>query len=206
MTSSKVTIEFGELLDSGFDIGLLKYPIYDEKHRAELNMKIFERYRFKQIGQETPARFKFMLNRHMNEIMPKYNEYYETKTIVFNPLYNIEMIEDSIHTVDNQSGSTSGNNSKSSSFSQDTPNIKLTIDQINGDSGGFLSDTSAGEDVTTGSIVATGKTTDTYHNTTVGSSAGLSFSHAIEQWRAIIINIDEQILDNLSENFYSLLN
>lgn len=81
------TIELRELLDNGFKPALDEYPIFDEEHRAELNKKIIEHYYFREIGQETPERFNYMLRRTMNEIMPHYNNLYKSAAIEFDPLF-----------------------------------------------------------------------------------------------------------------------
>lgn len=77
MRMSKYTTTLDQLIRGGFDIGLKDYPIFEETHREELNEKIIAHYRFREIGQETPAMFKFMLNRTMGEIMPFYNQLYK---------------------------------------------------------------------------------------------------------------------------------
>lgn len=90
---AKYTIELGRLLESGFDIGLDKYPIFDENYRRNLNNKIIEHFYFREIGFETAELFKRYLNRTMNEIMPYYNQLYKSELISFNPLYNVDKWE-----------------------------------------------------------------------------------------------------------------
>lgn len=76
--------------------GLDDYPIYDEAHRDELNTKILRRYMFREIGQETVALFRFMVRRHMHEVMPYYNMLYETLLLVDDPLssFSTRKVED----------------------------------------------------------------------------------------------------------------
>ena len=81
------------LVESGFDIGLNEYEIWDENYRAVLNKKIMDHYWFREIGQETPGLFKFYLNRTMNEIMPYYNQLYETTILEYNPIHNADYTE-----------------------------------------------------------------------------------------------------------------
>lgn len=90
---AKYTVELGRLLESGFDIGLDKYPIFDENYRRNLNNKIIEHFYFREIGFETAELFKRYLNRTMNEIMPYYNQLYKSELISFNPLYNVDKWE-----------------------------------------------------------------------------------------------------------------
>ena len=87
---SRYTVTLGNLIESGFDIGLKDYPIYDETYRETLNSKITEHYYFREIGLETAQLFKRFLNRTMNEIMPKYNKLYNVERKIVNPLDNYE--------------------------------------------------------------------------------------------------------------------
>lgn len=81
------TIELHKLIEMGFKLPLDEYPIFDENHRATLNDKIISHYYFREIGQETPSRFAFNLRRKMNEIMPYYNQLYESEMIKYDPLF-----------------------------------------------------------------------------------------------------------------------
>lgn len=81
------TIELHKLIEMGFKLPLDEYPIFDENHRAILNDKIIAHYYFREIGQETPSRFAFNLRRKMNEIMPYYNQLYESELIKYDPLF-----------------------------------------------------------------------------------------------------------------------
>ena len=90
---AKYTTFLKTLVESGFDIGLNEYEIWDENYRAVLNKKIMDHYWFREIGQETPGLFKFYLNRTMNEIMPYYNQLYETTILEYNPIHNADYTE-----------------------------------------------------------------------------------------------------------------
>ena len=83
---SQYTTELRHLEDQGFDFGLDKYPIFDENYRETLNRKILDHYRYREIGFETPQRFKHYLVTKMGEIMPYYNQMYESQAIKINPL------------------------------------------------------------------------------------------------------------------------
>ena len=81
------TIELYKLIEMGYKLPLDEYPIFDENHRATLNDKIIAHYYFREIGQETPSRFSFNLRRKLNEIMPYYNQLYESEMIKYDPLF-----------------------------------------------------------------------------------------------------------------------
>lgn len=84
-----VTVELGELIESGVDIWAFDYPVpraeieYNGKKctvdfdRARLEKKITDHYRFRQIGQETPGRWLHYFRTRMREIMPYYVQLYE---------------------------------------------------------------------------------------------------------------------------------
>lgn len=84
---AQFTIELYKIVESGFDIGLKDYPIFDEEHRQVLNSKILNRYWDYEIGAETPDRFRRYFITLMNEIMPYYNQLYMSEAIKFNPLF-----------------------------------------------------------------------------------------------------------------------
>ena len=91
---AKYTVELYCLLDRGYDIGLSKYPIFDESYRESLNHKIEQHYYYREIGQETPDRFKRMMERTMNEIMPYYNQLYLSEREKFDWLITNSLRED----------------------------------------------------------------------------------------------------------------
>lgn len=82
------TTQLRTLVNNGYDLGLKDYPIFDESYRAVLNQKIIDHYYMREIGAETPELFTFYLNRKMREIMPYYNQLYESAKIEYDPLVN----------------------------------------------------------------------------------------------------------------------
>jgi len=108
---STYTISIYELIESGFDFGLDKYPIFDEAYRPILNDAILQGYLTKEIGWVNPMVFKQKLQFRMSMIMRnKYNALYKAKAVEFNPLYTMELYETYSHNIKNK-GETS-NNSK----------------------------------------------------------------------------------------------
>lgn len=68
-----------------------KYPIFDETYRNVLETKILRHYYTREICAETPALWKLWLNNRMNEIMPYYNQLYNSALLEFNPLYDVDL-------------------------------------------------------------------------------------------------------------------
>lgn len=78
------------LLDQGYEIFDFDYPLFRADHRPTLERKIIETYYFREIGQETPDRFKHYLKAKMRLIMPYYNKLYESETLDFDPFITDE--------------------------------------------------------------------------------------------------------------------
>ncbi len=185
------TIRLREVLDYTDDIGLNNYPIFDEEYREGLNSKIIEHYWNEEIGLETIDMFRFAMRRKMNEIMPYYNQLYESERLEYDPLLTVDMqtvtsetavSEDdsastgtsSDETTSTSSDETSTTNSTESgtrarSVSSDTPQTMLSGDADYASSASdTVSDTSGSgsQDSTTdgtASSESSGSTSDTTH-------------------------------------------
>ena len=77
----------GTIVEMGYNLPLNSYPIFEEEYRQRLNTKIIDHYYFNEING-TPDRFSFYLRRKLNEVMPYFNQLYQSECIKFNPLYN----------------------------------------------------------------------------------------------------------------------
>lgn len=205
-------------------LGLSDYPIYDEAHRRELNDKIIRRYYFREIGFETWNQFKWHLRSHMHEVMPYFNELYETVGLIKDPLSTRDMSfdetgnrsrnfsesrhnESTSHTDTNSTGTTSDKN-----VFQDTPMNGLDTSAVQSmdyatnvtfDDG---STTTEGESDVTGSGDAT-TTSDE------GESHGLSHrEHGYDRpqaetlltYRKAILNIDLEVVESCNDLFMGL--
>lgn len=118
------TATLKSLVDNGFDLGLRDYPIWDEAHRSVLNNKIIHHYMFREIGFETPAMFKFYLNRTLDEIMPYYNKLYETTVYDYDPIANVNYTESTSETRVGNIEGTSSAKSKGVSVSDGDNSVK----------------------------------------------------------------------------------
>ena len=138
---AKYTIELNTLLKTGYDIGLKDYPIpsfADETWRTQLNNKIINHYRFREIGHTAPDRWKLYLNNTMNEIMPVKNMMFEAlaKNWEFNTGADFsEVIEENSKLNSSSAGKTNANatgNSTSNGYSlqvnSDTPGQLLNVE------------------------------------------------------------------------------
>lgn len=72
-------------------LGLNDYPLWDETYREHLNTKIIRHYYMREIGVETMGYFRLMMKRTMHEIMPYYNQLYESEDLITEPMYSKNM-------------------------------------------------------------------------------------------------------------------
>lgn len=66
------------------------YPIFDEAYKPTLETKILRHFYTREICAETYGRWKLFLEAKMNEIMPYYNQLYESERLEFEPLYDAD--------------------------------------------------------------------------------------------------------------------
>lgn len=77
-----------EIISQSYNQIFDNFPIFDETYRETLCSKILKHYYTREIGAESFGLWKLMLNRRMAEIMPYYNQLYESELITIDPLKN----------------------------------------------------------------------------------------------------------------------
>ena len=200
-------------------------------NREELNKKILDYYKYREIGFETVGRFLDELEISLNEIMPYYNQLFFSADQDYNIIYNV----DYKRTIDrdlsgNTSSTSTGNTTSSSSDStttssdtydknveSDTPQSQLgitnkqinNVDYANKVTWNHTSQdgTSEGTASTTADSTATGSGTnkeiETTQETTKGNFGVVSAQDLIKKYREIILNIEQMIINDprISELF-----
>lgn len=68
-----------------------EYPIFDGDYKPVLETKILKHYYTREICAETVGLWKLFLERRMQEIMPYYNQLYESAKLEFNPFYDVDL-------------------------------------------------------------------------------------------------------------------
>lgn len=229
---SKYTTELRWIVENGYDLQLNEYPIFDENYREELNQKIINHYYFREIGFETVGLFRFYLKQTMNEIMPYYNQLYESALLEIDPLNTINFTETLTRikigndtknfnedTTVNSNGDSSSNSTKSTNFKDvesDTPQGMLSIGNIEGELYASYARISKNEDTT--NSTAHQETTDTqkrkndekinrednenYTRTENGNRE--SQSELLMKYRQTFLNIDMQVINELNDLFMGL--
>ena len=154
-----------EVVEADFDLGLEQYPIFDETYRDTLNDKIIKHYWFYEIGHETESMFRFALNRKMAEIMPYYNQLYQSTKLSFDPLSTVKLSDDRTNT-HTSSGDSSNNLTRNVDNTGTDTTVGNTTDDLTRNIDGTDStisrvDENVTNDGTNHESVSNDKTTDT---------------------------------------------
>ena len=178
-----------DVLDkSAMKVFSFNFPIFDENYRKPLCIKILRHYYTREIGEETCGLWKLRLEARMNEIMPYYNQLYNSELLKFNPLHDTDISTKYLKNNNGESDSVTRNR-----FS-DTPQGGLV--GVENDS--YL--TSAAKDTTNGNY----KNTEDYIQTITGKAQGATFSKMLKEFRETFLNIDMMIINDLSDLFFNL--
>lgn len=120
------------------DKALSTYPLYAPQKeynliptREQLNKKLLNHYKYREIGFETVGRFLDELEIAMVEIMPRYNELFKTIEIMAelpNPFDNVDVIEEY---TEERSSSSSGTTSNTSTTSSETESNSSMDNEVN---------------------------------------------------------------------------
>ena len=193
---SKYTTELRYLIQSGFDLGLNDYPIFEESYRSKLNEKILNHYYMREIGFETAGLFKRYLNVKMNEIMPYYNQLYLSAQIEFDPLETYSTNEQ--YERETTGDNTSQDEGENKSLQNDTPM-------------GSLQDPFSENYATTSQKTNTTNTTklnssenEKYSRKLSGKIDSKSNSQLLMEYRQSFLNIDMLIIEELDVLFMQL--
>lgn len=193
---------------------------YKVPTRAELNTKILNYYRFREIGQETFGRWLFELETALKEIMPYYNQLYYSADQDFNPIYNVDYIRNtqrnkSDTNIGSQSSTTNTSMSDSSSntdyvknVSSDTPQNQLNISNKQIDTVDYASQANWGKNDSEASSSSNGSSNTNASNsvignekegiieTTKGNFGVVSAQDLIIKYRETLLNIEQLIIND----------
>lgn len=207
------------------DEAMSTYPLYEQEEKArefgtayhvptrkELNNKILNYYRFREIGFETFGRFVFELKTALEEIMPKYNQLFYSADQDFNPIYNVDYEKiigrDRTDSTISNSTSTSTDETEAQTNTKDiasgTPQSELNvatkdIEQVT------YADTASwnqniDENKTTSNMAGNSSTdgseTELTKESTKGNFGVVSAQDLILKYRQTIINIEQMIIND----------
>lgn len=184
-----------------------KYPLFDEAHRDDLNLKILRHYYFCEIGFETVGLWVEMLNRRMWEIMPTMNELYKTNALKYDIFSNIDYTE-TLNGSQTQNAQ-SAKQSDTSGEVKNNQNAKIngqtqSTEKIDYRGGEKSSRTDNGENSDTGTATTTTTTntdnqnvkTDKYSNTPQGNLQSVANDSYLTDYR----KIDDNAMQSTESN------
>lgn len=193
---SKYTTELRYLIQSGFDLGLNDYPIFEESYRSKLNEKILNHYYMREIGFETAGLFKRYLNVKMNEIMPYYNQLYLSAQIEFDPLETYSTNEQ--YERETTGDNTSQDEGENKSLQNDTPMGSLQ-DPFSENYATTAQKTNA-----TNTTKLNSSENEKYSRKLSGKNDSKSNSQLLMEYRQSFLNIDMLIIEELDVLFMQL--
>lgn len=188
------------------------YPFYDEEHRKEFEDKFINYYFFHEIGVETIGRFKHNLKTKLQEIMPYYNQLYQTEleSKDINFMLNKDLKETFIREIDNTNNMTGDsinkvNGTDNTDYKESNianGNASLSTDSltsINQNNNNFNNTNSSNSNVLNKGNEKEETTLISQGNIGITSSAEL-----LQKWRDVIINIDQMIIRECRDLFMSI--
>lgn len=194
------------------------FPIFDEKYRAELCKKILRHYYTREICCETVGRWKLFLSDKMKNIMPYYNQLYQSELLKIQPLVSVDRsVSHNGNESETKTTTRNGTNSNTSrtdgstntwSYYSDTP--QGGIDGL--DSNDYLTNAThnSGTDgtnttlngSTTDNETAKGNSNDTYVDKILGYEGNQS--EMLLKFRETFLNIDMMIINELKDLFFTI--
>lgn len=140
--NAKYTLFLKDLIDDPYmkeaiDKAMSTYPLYEKVRtkdeyiptyiptREELNKKILNHYKYREIGFETPGRFIDELEITLNEIMPYYNQLFFSTDQDYNLLYNVDYTKEI--TINREGNDEFSNNGTSKTNASDESNTNANV-------------------------------------------------------------------------------
>ena len=205
LDESKGCFNINEIIEqSRSKIFSFDYPIFDEKYRGVLETKILKHYYTREIGLETVGLWLHKLDVKMNEIMPYYNQLYNSCLLEFNPFYNTDFTTKRDIKTNEKGNSKDETNSTTKEWElySDTP--QGSVKNLENET--YL--TNATKNTGNGNTLNKGETNvdnvQDYLETVKGKVGGENYSSLLEQYRKTFLNIDMMIIDELSDLFMNI--
>lgn len=195
------TIDIYTLLqDKNFKLFDFDYEFYSDEAKEGFEEKFINRYMFDEIGFETVMRFKHFLKEKLNRIAPYYKQLYETELRCMKDdidfMLNKDLREKETIKGTNSSNSKTNATSNSTSKESSLDNGNATLDLQ--DSITNISN-SIGSGVTNNDV--TGENDQIRELLSQGNIGITSSAELLKQWRQVLINIDEMIIEECRDLF-----
>lgn len=193
-----------------------KCKFFDENYRHIICSKILKHFYLREIGAETVGIWQLWLNTRLEEIMPYYNQLYESAKLEFNPFNDVDLtrkhllnFDGKTNTKDSGTRNTNTNdNGTTYRLFSDTPQGALTgVDNEN-----YLTDatkTTNNDETNTNESTNSSGTTDTtntedYIETIVGKQGTENYSSLLQKFRDTFLNIDLMVIEEFNDLFLNL--
>lgn len=152
-----------------------KVSFFDEAYRSVLCQKILKHYYLREIGAETVGIWMLWMNTRLEEIMPYYNQLYESAKIEFDPMHDVDLTRKHERNV--------GGTSKEYGTRTDNTTGKraLTGNRDTDSTGSSTRNTTSGSDETK---------KDLYSDTPQGAITGLENENYLTNARKITNNVN----------------
>jgi hypothetical protein len=132
LSESKGCDSVDEVLEKSWNkIFTTNCTFFDESYRSVLCKKILKHYYLREIGSEAVGIWKLWMNTKLEEIMPYYNQLYESAKIKFNPMHDVDLTREHKRT-ENETASgnrNTTNNNTTDVTSNSTTNRTTTSDE-----------------------------------------------------------------------------
>jgi hypothetical protein len=218
LTESTGFNDIEDVLNKSWNKIFSDFPIFDELYRPELCKKILRHYYTREICCETLGRWKLFLSDKMKNIMPYYNQLYQSELIKIEPLVSV-----------NRSVSHEGNGSETKTTNRNGTNNSQSRTDGSTDTWSYYSDTpqgginglesndyltnathNVGTDGTSSTLsgttsdneTGTGERSDSYVDKILGYEGNQS--EMLLKFRETFLNIDMMIIDELKDLFFTL--
>lgn len=172
-------------------------------NKDNLAKKIVDHYYMREIGFDTPALFEHYTKITMEEIMEKYLPVIYTNALKYDILINVDYTESFSRSFQGNSESNSSSKANGITINSDTPQGRVTKEQIL--SGNYASST-AGSDTESNINDNTNSTNNEEYTKNVKGNSGVSatYQRMIMQYRETIRAVDSEIIEELN-NLFMLL-
>lgn len=173
---------------------------WKEEYRQVLCSKILKHYYMREIAAETVGLWQLWINTRLEEIMPYYNQLYESATLEFDPLSNVKYTrEHSGNNNENYQGS-GENSSVDYNLHSDTPQGGLA----GLDDGNYMSDASKNDGSSENSYRRETVRGFTESETISGKYGDRSLSKMLNDYRETFLNIDMMVIEEFEDCFFGL--
>lgn len=208
--------ELSDFLTSEQIQTILKFNVWSKEKLAK---QIVDHYYMREIGFETPALFKHYAKVTMNEIMESYLLKIYTKFLEYDPLSSVDYTEEYTREINTDqksktngtSESSSNSNSSSLNINNNTPQQRVTKQNLN--TGLYASSVNQADneteitDNTTNNQNAEGnsKTIEKYTHSMKGDNGVIvTNQYLVREFRELAINFNKEIIDELNILFMGL--